>query len=134
MQSSSFGSLSKRLREDRSLSQKDLAIPGLSRSLISLYECGRVLPTYDHIRIIAQRLGVSPKVFFGGASDAVQNSLCRLMAHAAKLEEQGLFPDAADLWDDALHRDDVRSDFLALHNVFAVWLSVDVSWSVGARF
>lgn len=101
LQSSSFGSLLKRLREDRSLSQKDLAIPGLSRSLISLYECGRVLPTYDHIRIIAQRLGVSPEVFFGGASDAVQNSLCRLMAHATKLEEQGLFPDAADLWDAA---------------------------------
>ncbi|MCO7128126.1 helix-turn-helix domain-containing protein [Sporolactobacillus shoreicorticis] len=49
----------KRLRREYGLTQGDLAGPGLSRSMISLIESGRSVPSLKTLEIVAQKLGVS---------------------------------------------------------------------------
>ncbi|PSR24456.1 MAG: hypothetical protein C7B47_14780 [Sulfobacillus thermosulfidooxidans] len=97
----SFGESLRKLRLERGLRQKDLAGPGLSRSLISMYESGRLLPSYEILQSLATRLGVSVEVFFGGASEPVQRALLHIVNGACNAENIGDFETACELWDTA---------------------------------
>lgn len=62
----SFGYILRSLREERRMTQQDLCGKGMSRVLISHYESGRRLPSFNHLQILAEKLGVSVDVFFDG--------------------------------------------------------------------
>ncbi|WP_081503837.1 MULTISPECIES: helix-turn-helix transcriptional regulator [Alicyclobacillus] len=49
--SPSFPGILRQLREERKLTQADLAGDGISRAAISLYESGRRVPTYEVLEI-----------------------------------------------------------------------------------
>ncbi len=60
-----FGERLKNLREQRNVSQKDLAkLIGVSQTVISSYECDKSKPKFEHIVPIAQSLNISLNVLF----------------------------------------------------------------------
>lgn len=96
-----FGDVLRSLREQRGMRQQDLVGSGVSRSLISLYETGRQLPTYRALQVLADRLGVAPDVFFGEHEPVVQESMLALMHQAELAENQERLDEAVDLWHNA---------------------------------
>lgn len=98
----SFGEMLQQLRESRGLTQRDLAVPGLSRVLISHYEHGRRVPTYNHIQYLAERLNVATDVFFGGrANDVAMSAMLECINQGEKAGDRQAWADAAALWEQA---------------------------------
>ncbi|MCO7127533.1 helix-turn-helix domain-containing protein [Sporolactobacillus shoreicorticis] len=58
----------KKLRQEYGFTQGELAGPGLSRSMISLIESGRSVPSLKTLEIIANKLGVSASVLLEDTS------------------------------------------------------------------
>jgi transcriptional regulator with XRE-family HTH domain len=56
---SAVGQRIKRLREERGLSQRDLAEPGISYAYISRIEDGQRTPSEKALRKLAERLGTT---------------------------------------------------------------------------
>ncbi|SDX06881.1 Helix-turn-helix domain-containing protein, partial [Alicyclobacillus hesperidum] len=69
MLDTSFPEILRRLREERNLTQADLAGNSISRALVSLYESGRRTPTYETLAYLAERLQVTVDIFFGSHND-----------------------------------------------------------------
>ena len=63
----SIGARVRRLRRERGLSQRDLAEPGVSYAYVSRIEAGARQPSLKAIRILANKLGVSPEYLETGA-------------------------------------------------------------------
>ena len=59
-----FGKHLKSLREERSLTQDDIGVDGISRSMISLLEIAATDVTITKLKIIADNLGVKVKDLF----------------------------------------------------------------------
>ena len=59
-----FGKHLKSLREERSLTQDDIGVDGISRSMISLLEIAATDVTITKLKIIADDLGVKVKDLF----------------------------------------------------------------------
>ena len=66
-ESESIGARVRRLRRERGLSQRDLAEPGVSYAYVSRIEAGARQPSLKAIRILANKLGVSPEYLETGA-------------------------------------------------------------------
>lgn len=61
-----FGELLRKLREDKGLSQQDLAeLAGVQASAISHFELGRRLPSFENIRRLADALNVTSDFLLG---------------------------------------------------------------------
>lgn len=97
----SFATTLRMLREEKKLTQADLAGGHLSRTIISLYESGRKTPSYEAIKHIAERLGVAVDVFFGGGNEAAHKAFITLMQQAEKAEKRGDWADAVEMLDSA---------------------------------
>ena len=54
----------KRIRNEKNLTQDDIAINGVSRSMISLIELARTDVTVTKLKIIADNLGIKVKELF----------------------------------------------------------------------
>lgn len=68
-----FGERLKRLREQRDISQQKLAdIIGVSRAVISSYECNKSKPKFEHIVPISKALNTSPNKLFN-VSEIIDN-------------------------------------------------------------
>src|ERR671931_2188439 len=63
----SIGQRLRRLRLERGLSQRDLAVPGVSYAYISRIEAGTRQPSVKALRKLASKLGVSPDYLETGA-------------------------------------------------------------------
>ena len=63
----SIGARIRRLRLERGLSQRDLSEPGVSYAYVSRIEAGARQPSLKALRILAQKLGVSPEYLETGA-------------------------------------------------------------------
>ena len=59
-----LGNHIKKLREERKLTQDDLGVNGISRSMISLLELAKTDVTVSKLKIIADNLGVEIKDLF----------------------------------------------------------------------
>ena len=59
-----LGNHIKKLREKRKLTQDDLGVNGISRSMISLLELAKTDVTVSKLKIIADNLGVEIKDLF----------------------------------------------------------------------
>ena len=59
-----LGNHIKKLREERKLTQDDLGVNGVSRSMISLLELAKTDVTVSKLKIIADNLGVKVKDLF----------------------------------------------------------------------
>ena len=59
-----LGNHIKKLREERKLTQDDLGVNGVSRSMISLLELAKTDVTVSKLKIIADNLGVEVKDLF----------------------------------------------------------------------
>ena len=59
-----LGNHIKKLREERKLTQDDLGVNGVSRSMISLLELAKTDVTVSKLKIIADNLGVEIKDLF----------------------------------------------------------------------
>jgi len=97
----SFPEILRRLREERNLTQADLAGNGISRALISLYESGRRTPTYETLAYLAERLQVTVDVFFGSNNEVVQKAMMTLIHQAEQAERQARWEDALEMWESA---------------------------------
>jgi ribosome-binding protein aMBF1 (putative translation factor) len=60
----------RRLREERGLSQRELAEPGVSYAYLSRLEVGQRVPSEKTLRKIAAKLGVTPLYLEVGRDDA----------------------------------------------------------------
>lgn len=70
-----FGERLKQLRESLGLSQRELArLVGISPPNISRYESGKITPTEDVIRQIAEKLSVSTDYLLGLTDDPTPKS------------------------------------------------------------
>ena len=66
-----FGARLRKRREDRELSQSDLArIAGLQPSAIAHFEADRRKPSFDNVRALAQALKVPADYLLGSSSQA----------------------------------------------------------------
>jgi transcriptional regulator with XRE-family HTH domain/predicted negative regulator of RcsB-dependent stress response len=89
----------RRLRQERGMSQSELAAGRLSKGFISQIESGRSRPSPESLRFIAQRLGVPMVALLPGLELAQQQAfLLRAAEAAVKAREQ---TDAAALLDEA---------------------------------
>jgi transcriptional regulator with XRE-family HTH domain len=80
----------KRLRQERGLSQSELAAGRLSKGFISQIESGRSRPSPESLRFIAQRLGVPLVALLPGLELSQQQAfLLRAAEAAVKAREQG---------------------------------------------
>lgn len=59
-----FAKILKRIRAEKHLTQDDIAVNGVSRSMISLLELSRTDVTVTKLKIIADNLGVKVKDLF----------------------------------------------------------------------
>lgn len=99
----SFGVVLRQIRIEQNLRQSDLAQNGISRSLIGQYESGRRLPSYEMIQLLADRLNVSPSVFFNGHHDEqINRTIMTLVEQAGYAEKQSEWQKALDCWDSVL--------------------------------
>lgn len=65
MKENTFGEILKRLRKQRGISQDELAkLIGVSRTVISSYECDKSKPKFEHIVPISKALNVSLNTLF----------------------------------------------------------------------
>ncbi|KRW92603.1 hypothetical protein SD51_03860 [Alicyclobacillus tengchongensis] len=96
MLDASFSEILRRLREERNLTQADLAGNGISRALNSLYESGRRTPTYETLAYLGERLQVTVDIFFGSNNEAVQNAMMTLIHQAEQAERQERWNDTLD--------------------------------------
>ncbi|SDX06376.1 Transcriptional regulator, contains XRE-family HTH domain, partial [Alicyclobacillus hesperidum] len=101
MLDASFPEILRRLREERNLTQADLAGKGISRALISLYESGRRTPTYETLAYLAERLQVTVDIFFGFNNEVVQKAMMTLIHQAEQAERQERWKDALEMWESA---------------------------------
>ncbi|SIT13250.1 MULTISPECIES: helix-turn-helix domain-containing protein [Alicyclobacillus] len=101
MSDASFPEILRRLREERKLTQADLAGNGISRALISLYESGRRTPTYETLAYLAERLQVTVDIFFGSNNEVVQKAMMTLIHQAEQAERQERWHDALEMWESA---------------------------------
>ncbi|WP_206832760.1 helix-turn-helix domain-containing protein [Alicyclobacillus fructus] len=101
MLDASFPEILRRLREERNLTQADLAGNGISRALISLYESGRRTPTYETLSYLAERLQVTVDIFFGSNNEVVQKAMMTLIHQAEQAERQERWKDALEMWESA---------------------------------
>ncbi|WP_206832675.1 helix-turn-helix domain-containing protein [Alicyclobacillus fructus] len=101
MLDASFPEILRRLREERNLTQADLAGNGISRALISLYESGRRTPTYETLAYLAERLQVTVDIFFGSNNEVVQKAMMTLIHQAEQAERQERWKDALEMWESA---------------------------------
>ncbi len=70
----SFSRILKRLREERHLSQRQLAAKiGVSPSMVGLYESGDRMPSFETLLRIRQILGVSTDCLLGVEKDGLKN-------------------------------------------------------------
>lgn len=60
----------RRLREERGLSQRELAEPGVSYAYLSRIEAGQRMPSEKALRKLAAKLGVTPLHLEVGRDDA----------------------------------------------------------------
>jgi transcriptional regulator with XRE-family HTH domain len=61
-----FGEILRKMREDKGLSQQDLAeLAGVQASAISHFELGRRLPSFENIRRLADALNVTSDYLLG---------------------------------------------------------------------
>lgn len=61
-----FGEILRRLREDKGLSQQELAdLAGIQASAVSHFELGRRLPSFENIRRLADALKVTSDYLLG---------------------------------------------------------------------
>jgi ribosome-binding protein aMBF1 (putative translation factor) len=60
----------RRLREERGLSQRELAEPGVSYAYLSRVEAGQRVPSEKVLRKVAAKLGVTPLYLEVGTDDA----------------------------------------------------------------
>ena len=56
-----------RLRRERGLSQRDLSSPGITYAYISRIEAGARTPSVKALRMLAQKLGVTPEYLETGS-------------------------------------------------------------------
>ncbi|MDQ3981938.1 MAG: tetratricopeptide repeat protein [Actinomycetota bacterium] len=88
-----LGERIRRLRAERGLSQRDLALPLLTPSYVSLIEAGKRIPSPDALEHIAGRLKVDPMELRTGKSPAEEAELelrlqeARRALHAGKRDE-----------------------------------------------
>lgn len=69
--SAEFGNLLRKAREEKGLSQTELAEKtGLQPSAISHFELGRRSPSFDNLRILADALAVTVDYLLGRESDS----------------------------------------------------------------
>lgn len=101
MLNASFPEILRRLREERNLTQADLAGNGISRAMISLYESGRRTPTYEVLAYLAERLQVTVDIFFGAQNQVVQKAMMTMIHQAEQAEKQERWKDALELWESA---------------------------------
>ena len=57
----------RRLRRERGLSQRDLSAPGITYAYISRIEAGARTPSVKALRMLAQKLGVTPEYLETGS-------------------------------------------------------------------
>src|SRR4051794_8544729 len=58
----------RRLRKERRLSQRDLSSPGITYAYISRIEAGARTPSVKALRMLAQKLGVTPEYLETGST------------------------------------------------------------------
>jgi len=75
----------KRLRQERGLSQRSIASPGVSHAYISRIEAGTRVPSVKALRMLAGRLGVSPEYLETGV-DVLPREALELRLADAELE------------------------------------------------
>lgn len=96
---SSFGEILRQLRTERNLKQSDLATVGISRSHIALLEANKRMPSYEMLQHFANKLQVSPAVFFSGQEDEeIQRISTTLVQQAELAESQKNWQNAHDCW------------------------------------
>jgi len=99
---STFGEILRKIRTDRHLKQADLALPGMSRSLVAQFEADRRLPSYEMLQALAKTLDVSVAVFFDGQSDeSIQQALVTLMHQAEQAQARKEWEEALRGWESA---------------------------------
>lgn len=73
----------KMMREARGLSQRDLAVPGVSYAYISRIEAGTRTPSKKALELLALQLGVAPRQIAWGIYDPIEadNWVNKAFAH-----------------------------------------------------
>ena len=94
-----FGEILRTLREERHWTQHDLQTTGLSRVLISHYEQGRRLPSFDHVQYLADALQVAVDVFFEGRGTAVAyETVLKAITHGTQAMQRCAWDEAETVW------------------------------------
>lgn len=98
-----FGETLRSIRLERRLKQSDLATNGISRQLISLFESGERLPSYENLEYFARKLDVSVSVFFDNNIDEKVNKLLLILYKQGNFaEKEGRWSEALECWDNLL--------------------------------
>jgi transcriptional regulator with XRE-family HTH domain len=67
-QVSNIGKRVRRLRDEQGLSQRDIASPGVSYAFVSRIESGTRAPSEKALRLLAEKLGVTPHYLESGSA------------------------------------------------------------------
>ena len=93
--SETIGDRLRRLRLERSASQRDLSAPGITYAYISRIEAGARTPSMKALRMLARKLGVTPEYLETGSElDSAELRELRLAEQELRLRLDGA--EAAD--------------------------------------
>ena len=89
MNLSAFSETLSRLRRERGLTQAELgARLGISKSAVSMYECGNREPELDLLRAMADLFGVSESVLLGRSENDLVNADPELTEYLQQLRDR----------------------------------------------
>ncbi|MBR7189690.1 MAG: helix-turn-helix transcriptional regulator [Oscillospiraceae bacterium] len=89
MNLSAFSETLSRLRRERGLTQAELgARLGISKSAVSMYECGKREPELDLLRAMADLFGVSESVLLGRPESELVNADPELTEYLQQLRDR----------------------------------------------
>lgn len=109
-----FGAKLKQLRTERGLSQADLTGPGVSRSLVSLLENDRIMPTPQAMETLANRLGVSYLMLKDADPGPIERTVRLLVRESGLLVEDAQFTKARELSSQAVELSESYGDLALL--------------------
>ena len=86
---SAFSDTLSRLRRERGLTQAELGVRlGISKSAVSMYECGNREPELDLLRAMADLFGVSESVLLGRPESELVNDDPELTEYLQQLRDR----------------------------------------------
>src|ERR671924_2064983 len=92
-----LGERVRRLRNERGLTQTELAAARVSKEYISQIETGKTRPTQQTLGWLAERLGVDPHYLVDGVSDRDHREHEAIVVSAEEAVREKRYRDAVDL-------------------------------------